>query len=300
MNIAVSFEKDSATNIYEALINRFQTAETAVYGNNLTHFFPRGPRDFNKYDRLDNALRHPDLIIVLYSREYYKRDWLRSEMDAFLQLEDYRKEKNLVLIIPTGDIELSEIPSWYHEWINPSIKFTTGDEKEMEALATHISEVSREKLESAKPTRPNKVFIVHGHDHESKAELEIFLREIGLEPVVLHREADEGLTIIEKFEKHSSVGYALILLTPDDVVQSSATGDDTKEVLEYRARQNVIFEFGFFIGKLGRSRVCCIYRRSVTPPSDISGLVYKQYKEHINEIKYELVKELRKAGYEVS
>lgn len=299
MNIAVSFEKDSATNFYEALIDKFQTAETAVYGNNLTHFFPRGPRDFNKYDRLDNALRQPDLIIVLYSREYYKRDWLRSEMDAFLQLEDFRKEKNLVLIIPTGDIELSEIPSWYHEWINPSIRLRTGDEKEMEALGVYISELALEKSEATKPKRPNKVFIVHGHDHAAKAELEIFLREIGLEPVVLHREADEGLTIIEKFEKHSSVGYALILLTPDDVVQPSTTSEVAKESLEYRARQNVIFEFGFFVGKLGRSRVCCIYRRNVTPPSDISGLVYKQYREHINEIKYELLKELRKAGYEV-
>lgn len=299
MNIAVSFHKDSSTHFYQALIDKFQNTETAVYGNNLTHFFPRGPRDFNRYDRLDNALRHPDLIIVLYSREYYKNDWLRSEMDAFLQLEGFRNEKNLVLIIPTGDIELSEIPSWYHDWIEPSIQFRTGDEKEIEALAAYISKISRSRLDLSKPIQSNKVFIVHGHNHEAKAELEIFLRQIGLDPVVLHRQADEGLTIIEKFEKHSKVNYAVILLTPDDVVQLSNKGEASSESSEYRARQNVIFEFGYFAGKLGRSRVCCIYQKNVMLPSDISGLIYKQFREHISEIKYDLVMELRKAGYDV-
>lgn len=298
MNIAVSFDKDSATDFYQALIDNFQTPETAVYGNNLTHFFPRGPKDFNKYDRLDNALRHPDFAIVLLSREYLNNQWLRSEMDALIQLEDFRDEKNLVLIIPTGDIGISEIPTWYHPWIKPSISFRTGDKNELAALAAYISQVTLSKEELLKQS--NKIFIVHGHDHAAKAELEIFLREIGLEPIVLHREADEGLTIIEKFEKHSNVGYALVLLTPDDTVQPSVRGEAAKEPVEYRARQNVIFEFGFFVAKLGRSRVCCIYRRNVTPPSDISGLIYKQFREHIDEIKYELLKELRKAGYEVN
>lgn len=300
MNIAVSFDKDSATVFYEMLIKKFENPKTAVYGNNLTHFFPRGPRDFNNHERLDNALRHPDLIIVLYSREYYKNNWLRSEMDAFLQLEGFRDEKNLVLIVPVGDIELSEIPTWYHEWIEPSIHFRTGDEAELDALAAYISKVSRAKLSPLKSLQSNKIFVVHGHDHEAKSEIEIFLRDIGLEPVVLHREADEGLTIIEKFEKHSNVGYVLVLLTPDDVVRISVKGDESSEIVEHRARQNVIFELGFFAGKLGRNRVCCLYRRNVTIPSDISGLIYKSYREHVNEIKYDLVRELKKAGYEVS
>jgi hypothetical protein len=63
----------------------------------------------------------------------------------------------------------------------------------------------------------NQVFVVHGHDEIAKVNLEIFLREIKLEPIVLHRQADEGQTIIEKFEKHSNVGYAFILLTPDEI-----------------------------------------------------------------------------------
>lgn len=73
------------------------------------------------------------------------------------------------------------------------------------------------------------IFIVHGHNHEAKNELELFLKEIGLNPIVLHRKADEGQTIIEKFEKHSNVGYAVILLTPDDAVVSSGNITEEKE-----------------------------------------------------------------------
>ncbi len=146
---------------------------------------------------------------------------------------------------------------------------------------------------------PKKVFIVHGHDHEAKNELELFLKEIGLDPVVLHRKVDEGQTLIEKFEKHSDVGYAMVLLTPDDVVIPSEGSETSDETKEHRARQNVIFEFGYFVGKLGRGRVCCLHKQKVALPSDLYGLIYKPFKEHIEEIKYTLVKELKAAGYEI-
>lgn len=139
------------------------------------------------------------------------------------------------------------------------------------------------------------VFIVHGHNHEAKNELELFLKELGLNPIVLHRKVDEGQTIIEKFEKYSNVGYAIILLTPDDTVASSG-----KTAEEKRARQNVIFEFGFFAGRLRRNRVCCLYQENVSLPSDLSGLIYKPFKNHIEEIKFALIKELKAAGYQVS
>lgn len=70
--------------------------------------------------------------------------------------------------------------------------------------------------------------------------------------------------------------------------------------MEHRARQNVVFELGYFVGKLGRNRVCCLYKRNVTTPSDIAGLIYKSYREHVNEVKFDIVKELKRAGYEVS
>lgn len=131
--------------------------------------------------------------------------------------------------------------------------------------------------------RTKRVFVVHGRDDAAKTSLEVFLHEIGLEPVVLHRQADEGLTIIEKFEKHSDVGYAFILLTPDEVayLASDETKPDDERSKEFRARPNVIFEFGYFVGKLGRSRVCCLYTGNVALPSDVSGMIYKRYERGI-------------------
>jgi len=147
----------------------------------------------------------------------------------------------------------------------------------------------------------SQIFVVHGHDDMLKYELELFLKEIGLDPIVLHRQSDEGQTIIEKFEKHSNVSYAFILLTPDDVayLRSEDEKPDGERKKEYRAIPNVLFEFGYFVGKLGRNRVCCLYKHSVALPTDVSGLLYKQVTGTIEQIGYELIKELKAAGYEL-
>lgn len=160
---------------------------------------------------------------------------------------------------------------------------------------------------AAVPAKPNatassnKVFIVHGHDEQAKTELEVLLTEMGLQPVVLHRQADGGQTLIEKFEKHADVGYAFILLTPDEIAyvvseEAKADGDRKKE---YRARPNVIFEFGYFVGRLGRARTCCLYRSPVVVPSDLSGLIYKPFNKSIEEVAYAITKELKALGYKL-
>lgn len=178
--------------------------------------------------------------------------------------------------------------------------------KLMNQLDVALGNTSRDAasvIEIGKPAdQPNnKVFIVHGHDEIAKSSLEIFLTEIGLQPIVLHRQADEGLTIIEKFEKHSDVGFAFILLTPDEVsyLASEASADDADRKKEFRARPNVIFEFGYFVGKLGRARVCCLHTGNVTLPSNITGLIYKSYSSRIEEVGYSLLKDLAAAGYRV-
>lgn len=150
--------------------------------------------------------------------------------------------------------------------------------------------------------KSKKVFVVHGHDDKAKTNLEIFLHEIGLEPVVLHRQADVGLTVIEKFEKHSDVGYAFILLTPDEVayLKSEESKDDDDRTKEFRARPNVIFEFGYFVGKLGRSKVCCLYTGDVALPSDVSGMIYKKFTNSIEEVAYSVIKDLKASGYEIT
>lgn len=172
---------------------------------------------------------------------------------------------------------------------------------ELIPLAGQVAPITSASPLSAQP-RSKRVFVVHGHDEVAKTSLEVFLREIGLEPVVLHRQADEGLTVIEKFEKHSDVGYAFILLTPDEVacLASEASKPEAERRTELRARPNVIFEFGYFVGKLGRSRVCCLYTGNVSLPSDVSGMIYKKYEKSIEEVAYSVIKDLKASGYGVA
>jgi predicted nucleotide-binding protein len=166
----------------------------------------------------------------------------------------------------------------------------------------HHADAFLNEISDNKATKSNKVFVVHGRDEISKTSLEVFLREVGLDPVVLHRQADEGMTIIEKFEKHSNVGYAFILLTPDEIsyLASEENFIDSDRNKEYRARPNVIFEFGYFIGKLGRSRVCCLHTGNTSLPSDVNGMIYKRFEKNIEEIAYSIIKDLKASGYTIS
>jgi hypothetical protein len=138
-----------------------------------------------------------------------------------------------------------------------------------------------------------KVFIVHGHAEEPKKAVATFLRALQLEVVILHEKANEGQTIIEKFEKHSDVGFAVVLLTPDDVGASALQPEQTQR----RARQNVILELGYFLAKLGRNRVCCLYVEGVELPSDYHGVLYVPY-DADGDWRWKLVKELTAAGIE--
>lgn len=115
------------------------------------------------------------------------------------------------------------------------------------------------------------IFIVHGHDEAMREEVANFIREIGYIPIVLHERPNLGRTIIEKFEQEAaSISFAIILLTPDDF--GAKVGQQNE--LNPRARQNVILELGYFVGKLGRQRVCPLYKGDVEIPSDILGVLY--------------------------
>jgi len=172
------------------------------------------------------------------------------------------------------------------------------EKKYIDSEATETKEVEEEDKKSMK----TKCFIVHGHDTPMKTQLEILLHEFGLEPVVLHRQADECLAIIEKLEKHSNVEYAFILLTPDDIGYpiSEESKEDSKRSKEKRARQNVIFEFGYFIAKLGRNKVCCLYKEGTSLPTDISGVAYKKIINKVEEVAFAIQKDLKAAGYNVN
>ena len=116
-----------------------------------------------------------------------------------------------------------------------------------------------------------QIFVVHGHDHDARNELSHFLRALGLKPIILDHQPNEGNTVIEKFEQHTRrVSVAIGLLTRDDVGYPK----DLPQQAKPRARQNVVFELGFFIGKLGRRRVIAIRDGDVEIPSDYQGIVY--------------------------
>jgi predicted nucleotide-binding protein len=144
----------------------------------------------------------------------------------------------------------------------------------------------------------NKIFIVHGHDTEMKTEVASALRKLGLEPIILHEHPDKGRTVIEKFTDYSDVNYAVVLLSPDDYGYSK---DESVDKAKFRARQNVILELGFFLGKLGRGRVIVIHRviNNFEFPSDYSGVIYKPFDKPGNW-QFQLVKELKAIGYDVS
>lgn len=137
------------------------------------------------------------------------------------------------------------------------------------------------------------VFIVHGHNNEIKVNVARTLEKLGLNPIILHEQPNSGKTIIEKFESHSEVGFAIILLTDDDL-----GGAKENENLNLRARQNVILEMGYFIGKLGRDRVCPLYTNGVELPSDLYGLLYTEIDKGENW-KIKIAKELKAAGYDI-
>jgi len=139
----------------------------------------------------------------------------------------------------------------------------------------------------------NKVFIVHGHDGEARETVARYLHGLGFQPVILHEQANQGRTVIEKIEANRDVGFAVVLLTPDDVGRSVK-----EDELKPRARQNVLLELGYFICHLGRERVCTLRRGNVDIPSDFAGVVWENMDDG-GGWRLTLARELKAAGHEV-
>lgn len=152
------------------------------------------------------------------------------------------------------------------------------------------------EIVEARPRTPGgtQVFVVHGHDRELLAQVARLLERLDLDPIILEEQPNQGRTIIEKFEEHSlSVGYAVVLLTPDDLGAAKGTEVPNRP---NRARQNVILELGYFMGALGRERVAALSADGVERPSDIHGLLYIPVEGPWEPA---LAKEMRNAGLPV-
>ena len=145
-----------------------------------------------------------------------------------------------------------------------------------------------------RPEHMRDVFIIHGRDKGTRETVARFIEQLELNSIILDEQPNQGQTIIEKFEQHAKVEFAIALLTPDDTGGLS----EDEQSLKPRARQNVIFELGYFTGKLGRSRVCALTKGHVDMPSDYYGVLYIPFDES-GGWKMKLVQELRNAGFDV-
>lgn len=193
---------------------------------------------------------------------------------------------------PVDDLERKE--SW-----------DSGRGKMLNLLNTILEEITLfdttekvNKIQKSEGKLSNRIFMVHGHDEEMKQSVARVLEKLELEPIILHEKPDRSRTIVEKFTEYSNVHFAVVLLSPDDIAYQK---ENSPEKAKLRARQNVIFELGFFIGKLGREHVFMLHREeeNFELPSDYSGVLYTTYDSSGNW-KYKLVQELKVIGFKVS
>ncbi len=153
-------------------------------------------------------------------------------------------------------------------------------------LDSPVGDVAKSGFES------EKIFLVHGHNDGLKETVARLLEKLELEVTVLHEQPSAGRTIIEKFVEYSDVGFAVVLLTGDD---RGGTKNQEFDSQLLRARQNVIFELGYFIGKIGRNRVCAIYEKGVEIPSDYQGVLFVPYDDN-GQWKLLLGREMKAVG----
>lgn len=168
--------------------------------------------------------------------------------------------------------------------------------QELLADAGMTSAHAAPKPPSAEFIATNRVFIVYGHDANAREQLELMLRRLKLEPVVLQNLPSGGQTIIEKLESNTDVTYACVLLTPDDEGYRQGHPEEAKP----RARQNVVLEMGMFLAKLGRKRVAILHKGNLELPSDIQGLVYIPFEDRVDDVKERVAAELQEAGFAIN
>ena len=228
-------------------------------------------RQINSDDELEKARAESEKW-----SDYNKTLLLRFFDNTSIAEDAYTDFDDSFPIISSRPRPLSDELRWYQNAMSSSINSLESIRDQLE-LYDEPSETpqstsgSKGVSDTPQSTYGNEVFIVHGHDDEAKETVARFVENFGIEATILHEQANRGQTIPEKFEEHASeAGFAIILLTPDDVGASK----DERDNLKPRARQNVVLELGYFWGRLGRGRVCVLHKGGVELPSDMQGLLY--------------------------
>ena len=188
-------------------------------------------------------------------------------MEVFREIRKRKPELSIIAYTATQDgsvtgaIEDDKFATFLSKWGSPS-------------LHEIITLINKSLGLTEAPPAPQS-FIVHGRNETQKLALKNYLQNtLSLpEPIILHEKPNLGRTIIEKFEDYAAIpSLVFVLLTPEDIVASPTDPDNVKR----RARQNVIFEMGYFLGILGRrsGRILLLYSPPLELPSDLSGVVY--------------------------
>ena len=251
-------------------------------------------------ERLEKLVDEASRLDPRDHRSQAFKQWTENVYSAFIHVfgEDSRQLSRL----PDGyTISPSGISNYLNDMASvvasnlEDIKCFWEDDEESTLRPIERAECSTLKVGQREEQRnTNKVFVIHGHDESARETVARFLEQLGIEPVILHEQANKGRTIIEKFEDHTDVTFAVVLLTPDDVGGLRHEQPD----LNPRARQNVILELGFFLGKLGRQRVCALVKGHVETPSDYDGVVYTDL-DSAGGWRMKLVQELKAAELDV-
>lgn len=252
-------------------------------------------------ERLQKLLDEASELEPLDHRSQKFKKWTNDIYSAFSYIfgDDSRQFQRLpggFTINPSGIRDyVSSMASAVASSLDDVKYFWTDDKGTMvhlDKLDDHETFNTEENVQQF--NKKGKVFIVHGHDSATREMVARFLEKLELEPIILHEQPNRGRTIIEKFEDYSEVEFAIILLTPDDI----GTVKDSQHDLKPRARQNVILELGFFLGKLGRRRVCPLVTPDVETPSDYDGVVYTVL-DDTDGWKMKLVRELVDTGFTI-
>ncbi len=244
-----------------------------------------------------------------------------------ISVEDIRaKEEHYLLVIKNTHVNSAEAISAFHEWyssarilfdrhVDPSdrefVSFCNVDTSGNGYSLSHIyhriyssysvlldriirNEKRKIMLKTEQKMLSKEIFIVHGHDSAMKESVKSLILRLGLKPIVLADAPNEGRTIIEKFEANTqNIDYAVVLLSDEEDWGRAHNERRNKP----RARQNVILELGYFIGKLSRKRVCVLKKKNVETPSDILGVGYIEYIQDSKDWQIRMADELASVGY---
>ena len=230
--------------------------------------------------------------------------FLGTKEDFLEILNEYFKKKNKLTSVNKNNI-IRYIIKYNNKKTNINL-FTNGtvniqpSNDELYSIINNLLSEENNNFEVTEVSKnPNKkVFIVHGHDKNSKTQLENILYKWKLEPYAIQDEDSKGKTIIEFLETEikNNTSISIILLTPDDIGYSKKQGEESKKP---RARQNVILELGMLIGAIGRERCIILKKTEVENPSDIDGLIYIPFDNDIAEIKEKLKQKLINLGLKI-